>query len=272
MKEYAKEIKFNVPEKSDIDKGLMEMLKFFLDTESKVKIYLYLLKSGKSSSDNIAEGTSIYPSTCREALDSMLQMKVIEKYEEGGEKYTAVSPSKLVERKIGQLEKELNDFLKLEELLKDSKEIRTPFLPFKIKIERVDNPITKDEEWNLLIRIDNDLIDFISNAAKNTYPNEFAAFLREDKGIISEVVLSPFSIFGKNSSTISHFSLPIDHTIIGSVHSHPGRNGNPSEGDLNFFSRYGKVHIIVRYPYEQDDYFVYSRSGESLEYEIIWAL
>jgi len=123
-----------------------------------------------------------------------------------------------------------------------------------------------------LIRIDNDLIDFISNAAKNTYPNEFAAFLREDKGIISEVVLSPFSIFGKNSSTISHFSLPIDHTIIGSVHSHPGRNGNPSEGDLNFFSRYGKVHIIVRYPYEQDDYFVYSRSGESLEYEIIWAL
>ena len=29
MKEYTKQIKFNVPEKSDIDKGLMDILKFF---------------------------------------------------------------------------------------------------------------------------------------------------------------------------------------------------------------------------------------------------
>ena len=120
-----------------------------------------------------------------------------------------------------------------------------------------------------MIRIDKDLLDFISNAAKNTYPNEFAAFLREENDIISEVVLSPFSIFGKNSSTISHFSMPIDTTIIGSVHSHPSINGYPSEGDLIFFARYGKVHLIVRYPYEREDYFVYSRDGKSLEYEVI---
>jgi len=120
-----------------------------------------------------------------------------------------------------------------------------------------------------LIRIDNELLDFITHAAKNTYPNEFAAFLREDEGVLSEVVFSPFSIFGKNSSTISHFSLPLDTTIIGTVHSHPSINGSPSEGDLNFFSHYGKAHIIVRYPYERGDYFFYSRNGDSLEYEVV---
>ncbi|MCC7572425.1 MAG: transcriptional regulator [Candidatus Methanofastidiosum sp.] len=146
MKEYAKELKINVPEKSDIDKGLMDMLKFFLDTESKVKIYLYLLKKGNSTYDSIAEGTSIYPSMCRESLASMEQMKVVEKTQEDPEKYTAVSPSKLVDRKVEQLEKELNEFLKLEEVLKEKKEIRTPILPFKIKIERVENLDNKDEE------------------------------------------------------------------------------------------------------------------------------
>ncbi|KYC46068.1 MAG: Sugar-specific transcriptional regulator TrmB [Candidatus Methanofastidiosum methylothiophilum] len=144
MKEYAKEIKFSIPEKSDIDKGLMDMLKFFLDTESKVKIYLYLLKKGSSTYDSIAEGTSIYPSTCRESLASMEQMKVVEKISGNPEQYTAVSPSKLVDKKIDQLEKELNEFLKLEEVLKEKKEIKTPILPFKIKIERVENSENKE--------------------------------------------------------------------------------------------------------------------------------
>ncbi|HOM95353.1 MAG: winged helix-turn-helix transcriptional regulator [Candidatus Methanofastidiosa archaeon] len=139
MKEYTKQIKFNVPEKSDIDKGLMDILKFFLDTESKVKIYLYLLAKGSSTYDSIAEGTSIYPSTCKESLTSMEQMKIVEKSSEDPEKYTAISPSKLLDRKIDQLEKELNDFLKLEDTLKEKKEIKSPLLPFKIKIERVEN-------------------------------------------------------------------------------------------------------------------------------------
>lgn len=120
-----------------------------------------------------------------------------------------------------------------------------------------------------MIKIENELLDFISHAAKNTHPNEFAAFLREDEGVISEVVFSPFSIFGENSSTISHFSLPIDSSIVGTVHSHPSRNGLPSEVDLNFFSHYGKIHIIVRYPYEKEDYFFYSRSGENIAYEVV---
>lgn len=120
-----------------------------------------------------------------------------------------------------------------------------------------------------MIKVDDELLDFISHAAKNTYPNEFAAFLRDVGGVISEVVFSPFSIFGKNSSTISHFSLPIDTSIVGTVHSHPSNNGSPSGGDLNFFSHYGKVHIIVRYPYERTDYFFYSRDGESLGYEVV---
>lgn len=146
MKEYAREIKINVPEKSDIDRGLMEVLKFFLDTESKIKIYLYLLKKGSSTYDSIAEGTSIYPSTCRESLEAMEQIQVVKRSEGESELYTAISPSKLVDRKIGQLEKELNDFLKLEAIIKETKEIKTPILPFRIKIERVQNSEPEDED------------------------------------------------------------------------------------------------------------------------------
>ena len=69
----------------------------------------------------------------------MEQMKIVEKSSEDPEKYTAISPSKLLDRKIDQLEKELNDFLKLEDTLKEKKEIKSPLLPFKIKIERVEN-------------------------------------------------------------------------------------------------------------------------------------
>ena len=35
-----------------------------------------------------------------------------------------------------------------------------------------------------MIKIDGELLEFISHAAKSTHPNEFAAFLREEKGII----------------------------------------------------------------------------------------
>ena len=117
-----------------------------MDTESKVKIYLYLLKKGNSTYDSIAEGTAIYPSTCRESLSSMEQMKVVEKIQGDPEMYVAVSPSKLVDKKIGELEKELNEFLKLEEAVKEKREIKTPILPFKIKIERIENPEDKKKE------------------------------------------------------------------------------------------------------------------------------
>jgi len=37
-----------------------------------------------------------------------------------------------------QFEKQLNDFMKLEQILKEGKEIKSPILPFKIKIEKVE--------------------------------------------------------------------------------------------------------------------------------------
>jgi hypothetical protein len=30
------------------------------------------------------------------------------------------------------------------------------------------------------------------------------------------------------------------------------------------------VHIILKYPYGEGDYFFYSREGERLEYEVVW--
>jgi len=39
---------------------------------------------------------------------------------------------------------------------------------------------------------------------------------------------------------------------VGSVHSHPGYNANPSEADLQFFGKTGYFIWIIAQPYEKD--------------------
>lgn len=94
------------------------------------------------------------------------------------------------------------------------------------------------------MKIKKDTFDFIVEACRNTYPHEFIGLLRAKGDTITEVLVIPGSTFERSRSTLKEYMVPLDPSIVGSVHSHPGPP-IPSKADLNFFSKHGKIHIIV---------------------------
>ncbi|MFW6064521.1 MAG: Mov34/MPN/PAD-1 family protein [Candidatus Natronoplasma sp.] len=113
------------------------------------------------------------------------------------------------------------------------------------------------------------VLKMISESAKDAHPNEFASGLREIDGVISELILVPGTISGPMNAILRLSNLPIDYSIVGVVHTHPSRNPSPSKRDLIMFGRYGRIHIIMAYPYDLDSWQAYDYDGEKVDLEII---
>lgn len=113
------------------------------------------------------------------------------------------------------------------------------------------------------------VLKMISESAKDAHPNEFASGLREIDGVISELILVPGTISGPMNAILRLSNLPIDYSIVGVVHTHPSRNPSPSKRDLIMFGRYGRIHIIMAYPYDLDSWQAYDSTGEKVDLEII---
>ena len=125
---------------------------------------------------------------------------------------------------------------------------------------------------NPLICVEGHVIESILDYAKACHPKEGILLLRgktrKERIIIEEVVIPPLSIHGSGFSNFPLYMLPIDFTIIGTMHSHPSGVLKPSITDLNHF--YGKVMIIVAYPYmSEKDIVVLDGEGNKARYEII---
>ena len=91
-------------------------------------------------------------------------------------------------------------------------------------------------------------LDLIFESSKSNYPQEFGALLRVDrveKNTIVEVVLLPGTISGDSHAIFHLHMLPVDYSVVGTVHSHPSSITRPSDADLDLFSHFGRVHIIV---------------------------
>ena len=115
-------------------------------------------------------------------------------------------------------------------------------------------------------------LDLIIESAKSTYPNELGALLRVDsekKHTIIELVLLPGTISGDSHAIFRLHMLPIDFTIVGTVHSHPGPFPQPSDADLHLFRKQGKIHIIVASPFTTSSWKAYDFSGEEIEIEVV---
>lgn len=120
-----------------------------------------------------------------------------------------------------------------------------------------------------MLRIEGELVEFLCTAARATHPDEFASFLREKDEVITEAILSPVSFFGRRGSIIDWRALPFDRDIRGTVHSHPIPSTFPSRSDLRFFSKYGRYHAILAFPYTEKTLIFYSKTGTRLHHEII---
>ena len=117
--------------------------------------------------------------------------------------------------------------------------------------------------------IKREVLDLILAVSKDSYPNEFAGVLRCEKGVITEIMLVPGTVSGERSALLKLHMLPIDYTVVGTVHSHPGRSNNPSEGDLYLFRKYGYVHIITRVPYDKDSWKAWDLDGNPYHLEVL---
>ncbi len=113
------------------------------------------------------------------------------------------------------------------------------------------------------------VISMIMASAKDSHPKEFACAMRGKDGVITELILVPGTISGGSSAILRLHMLPIDFSIVGIAHSHPSMHPQPSDADLNLFSRYGSTHIIAHYPYKKDCWKAYSRSGNEIKLEVL---
>lgn len=128
---------------SSVDKlasSLEDIVSEIFKSRTKARIYLYLITKGEQTSEQVAGGTGLYPSTVRDALADMhahgfLQRTKVEK--EGAGKhpylYRAISPSKLVEAYARTMESRLTALLNVKHLLK-KESIKLPILPVTIYI------------------------------------------------------------------------------------------------------------------------------------------
>jgi len=106
------------------DEGLVDLLSWILDTETRARIYVHLRQHPDSTSDEIAEGTGLYPSTVREALAELHDEGRVtrRKRESDGAgnnpfEYSAMAPSDLVGNVVDDIQRELNTVFNLDDHL-----------------------------------------------------------------------------------------------------------------------------------------------------------
>lgn len=103
------------------DEAIVDLLAWVLDTETRARIYVYLRQNPGSTSEEIAEGTGLYPSTVREALAELNDEEKVQrrKRESSGAgnnpyEYTAIAPSDLVGSIVEDVQDELNTVFNLD--------------------------------------------------------------------------------------------------------------------------------------------------------------
>jgi predicted transcriptional regulator len=106
------------------DESVVDVLSWVLDTETRARIYVYLRANPERTSDEVAEGTGLYPSTVREALARLHEEGTVmrTKRESGGAgnnpyEYSAMAPSDLVSDVVEDVQSELNAVFNLDDLL-----------------------------------------------------------------------------------------------------------------------------------------------------------
>jgi proteasome lid subunit RPN8/RPN11 len=109
----------------------------------------------------------------------------------------------------------------------------------------------------------------IMAASRSQYPEEFGAMLRAEEGVIGELMLLPGTVSGQSHAIFQFHNLPIDFTVVGTVHSHPSGDCYPSDADLALFRKYGWVHIISAMPFDMQSWAAFDGTGEPVELEVV---
>ncbi len=136
------------------DEGIVDLLSWVLDTETRARIYVYLRQNPRSTSEEIAEGTGLYPSTVREALAELTDEAKVTRGKRESEgagnnpyEYEAIAPSELVGNVVQDVQAELNTVFNLDRHLGDE-DVEADSEPVSITVEDGgdEDPMPDDED------------------------------------------------------------------------------------------------------------------------------
>jgi len=125
LREAAQRLESSAADVADgFDERIVDLLAWLLDTETRARIYVHLREQPGSTSEEVADGTGLYPSTVREALAEFHDEGTVSrtKRESAGAgnnpyEYEAIEPAALVEGAIGQVQDQLNAVFTLDSRL-----------------------------------------------------------------------------------------------------------------------------------------------------------
>jgi predicted transcriptional regulator len=124
------------------DEGIVDLLSWVLETETRARIYVYLRQNPDSTSDEIADGTGLYPSTVREALAELHDEEKVTRHKRESDgagnnpyEYAAMAPSELVGSVVDDVQAELNTVFNLDDVLGGDDDFETDEKPVTITVE-----------------------------------------------------------------------------------------------------------------------------------------
>jgi len=110
--------------REQFDESIIDLLSWVLDTDTRARIYVHLCQHPDSTSDEVAEGTGLYPSTVREALADLHEEGSVTRTKRESEpvgnnpyEYSALPPSELVAELVGDVQQQLNTAFRLDDYL-----------------------------------------------------------------------------------------------------------------------------------------------------------
>ncbi len=119
--------------------------------------------------------------------------------------------------------------------------------------------------------IPGELMDSMLSFGRMQHPREALLLLRgsvnSDEIALEEHLFPPFASSGRGFAQFRPHMLPIDFSIVGTLHSHPSGSFRPSPTDLNHL--YGRIMVIIAYPYTRDRVAVYNKKGERVPLDIL---
>jgi len=117
-----------------------------------------------------------------------------------------------------------------------------------------------------------DIFEGLLAFARHMHPQEALLLLRgkisAESLRVEEFLIPPFAVQSEDFASFSPWFLPLDPSILGTVHSHPSGSLKPSTEDFNHF--YGRVMVIVAYPYHsKNNVAAYDKDGRSLPVRLL---
>jgi predicted transcriptional regulator len=110
--------------REQFDESIIGLLSWVLDTDTRARIYIHLCQHPDSTSDEVAEGTGLYPGTVREALADLHAEGNVTRRKRESEtagnnpyEYSALPPSELVAEMVGDVQEQLNTVFRLDDYL-----------------------------------------------------------------------------------------------------------------------------------------------------------